>query len=107
MSGFERGPGMIWNLDTAWLLMAIATVVVLSFFFGAALDYLMRDDGFGSTGNMIIVSVGFFLGIVAVNQQGYDLHELHRAVMVGLAGAFVCLALMTLLKGMIARFLTD
>ena len=74
---------MIWNLDTPWLLMAIATVVVLSFFFGSALDYLMRDDGFGSTGNMMIVSTGFFLGIVGANQQGYDLHELHRAVVVG------------------------
>jgi hypothetical protein len=98
---------MIWNLDTSWLLMAVATVVVLSFFFGSALDYLMRDDGFGSTGNMMIVSTGFFLGIVSANRQGYDLHEMHLAVLVGLAGAFVCLGTMTLLKAMIARFLSD
>jgi hypothetical protein len=97
---------MIWNLDTAWLLMAVATVVVLSFFFGAALDYLMRDDGFGSTGNMMIVSTGFFLGIVAANHRGFDLHELHLAVLVGLAGAFICLGTMTLLKAMLARYLS-
>lgn len=98
---------MIWNLDTPWLLMAIAIVVVLSLFFGAALDYLMREDGFGSTGNMIIVSTGFFLGILAANQHGYDLHEMHRAVMVGLAGAFVCLSALTLLKAILVRFLSN
>jgi hypothetical protein len=96
---------MIWNLETAWLLMAVATVAVLSFFFGSALNYVMRDDGFGATGNTTIVSTGFFLGIVAVNRQGYDLHDMHVAILVGLAGAFVCLSLLTLLKAMIARFL--
>ena len=97
---------MIWNLDTPWLLMAVATVVVFSFFFGSALHYLMRDDGFGSTGNMIIVSTGFFLGIITANRQGYDLHEMHLAVLVGLVGAFVCLGTLTLLKAMLARFMS-
>ena len=95
---------MIWNLEMAWLLMAVATVVVLSFFFGSALDFLMREDGFGSTGNMVIVSTGFFLGIVSANRHGYDLHEMHLAVLVGLFGAFICLGALTLLKAMIARF---
>jgi hypothetical protein len=98
---------MIWNLETSWLLMAVATVVVLSFFFGSGLHHVMRDDGFGSGGNAAIVSIGFFLAIVGANGQGYDLHEMHRAVVVGLSGAFVCLGTMTLLKAALARLMSD
>ena len=42
---------MIWNLDSGWLMMTVATVGVLAFFFGSALDAIMREDGFGPTGN--------------------------------------------------------
>jgi hypothetical protein len=94
---------MLWNLDAFWLTMAIATVVVLSFFLGAAIDTLTREDGFGATGNMIIIFGGFFLTILAANYQGYSLHELHRAIMVGLVGAFACLASLTLIKAVVAR----
>jgi hypothetical protein len=94
---------MLWNLDASWLMMAIATVAVLSFFLGSAIDWLVRDDGFGSTGNMVIISTGFFIGIMAANQQGYNLRELHLAILVGLLGAFLCLVSLTLLKALIAR----
>lgn len=94
---------MLWNLGAFWLMMAVATVVVFSFFLGSAIDTLMREDGFGITGNMVIIFGGFFLAILAANRQGYSLHELHRAIMVGLAGAFVCLATLTLIKALVAR----
>lgn len=94
---------MLWNLTFGWLTMAIATVAVLSFFFGSALDALMREDGFGSTGNMLILWAGFFLGILAANYQGYNLKELHFAILTGLAGAFVLMSLFTLAKAGVAR----
>jgi hypothetical protein len=94
---------MLWNLDASWLMMAIATVAVLSYFFGSALDALMREDGFGSFGNALIVSGSFFASILAANQEGYNLRELHVAVLVGLGGAFVVLASLTLVKGLLAR----
>ena len=50
----------------------------------------MRDDGFGSTGNTLIVCGGFFLAIFGANYQGYNLRELHLAVLAGIAGAFIC-----------------
>ena len=53
--------------------------------------------------NLVPISTGFFLAILVVNQQGYNLRELHFAVMIGLAGAFVCLASLTLIKGALAR----
>jgi hypothetical protein len=94
---------MLWNLDGFWLMMAIASVAVFSFFFCAALDALTREDGFGSTGNTLIVCGGFFLAIVGANYQGYNLSELHFAVLVGIAGAFVCFSLLTVMKAVITR----
>jgi hypothetical protein len=94
---------MLWNLDVSWLMMAVATVAVLSYFFGAALHWLRREDGFGAFGNAIIISGSFFLSIMFANQQGYNLRDLHIAVVVGLFGAFVVLASLTLIRGLIAR----
>jgi hypothetical protein len=94
---------MLSKLDPAWLMMAIATVGVLSYFFGSALQALMRDDGFGSFGNAIIISGGFFLAIAAANHQGYNLRELHLAIMVGLVGAFLVLTSLTLVRALIRR----
>ena len=98
-----EGSQMIWNLDAMWLMMAIALVVVLSYFFGSALDALMRDDGFGANGNAVIVACGFFLTILGANYQGYNLRDMHQAIIVGLAGAFVVLASLTLLRAVVRR----
>src|SRR5438034_9023983 len=73
----RKGRRMLMKLDPAWLMMAIATVSVLSYFFGAALDALRRDDRFGSFGNAIVMSRGFFLTILAANYRGHVLHGLH------------------------------
>ena len=84
---------MIWNLDSGWLMMAVATVAVLAFFFGAALDAIMREDGFGPTGNMILFTAGFFIAVIAANTYGISLRDLKLAVAWGLGGAFVLVSL--------------
>ena len=71
---------MLWKLDPAWLMMAVATVAVLSYYFGTALNAVMRGDGFGPFGNAIIVSISFFVAILFANEHGYNLRELHLAV---------------------------
>lgn len=94
---------MLWNIDTGWLLMAVATVAVLSFFFGAAIDALMRQDSFGMMGNGTLICGGFFLGIYLANLQGYNLRELHLAIIVGVVGGFVLLFSATFVKAMVMR----
>lgn len=94
---------MIWNLDSGWLMMAVATVAVMAFFFGAALDAIMREDGFGPTGNMVIFTSGFFLAVFIANGQGFNLSDLKLAVAWGLSGAFVAIAVLALLKAAIVR----
>ena len=94
---------MIWNLDTGWLMMAVAVVAVLAFFFGAALDAIMREDGFGPTGNMILFTVGFFMAVIVANTYGISLRDLKLAVAWGLGGAFALVAVLALAKAGLQR----
>ncbi|NGN44878.1 hypothetical protein G6N74_27855 [Mesorhizobium sp. CGMCC 1.15528] len=94
---------MLWNLEPGWLMMAFAAVTVMALFFGAALDAIMRDDGFGPIGNMVIFTGGFFAAIVLVNSWGISLRDLTQAVAAGLSGAFIVIAVLALLKAGISR----
>lgn len=95
---------MIWNLDPAWLMMAVAFVMVLALFFGAALDVIMHEDGFGPIGNMVLFTVGFFAAIVLANYSGINLKDLKLAMATGLIGAFVSIAFLAMVKAGIARW---
>ncbi|MCX8567817.1 MULTISPECIES: hypothetical protein [Hyphomicrobiales] len=95
---------MLWNLDPGWLMMAVAFVAVMAFFFGAALDAIMKEDGFGPTGNMLLFTAGFFGAVIVANSYGISLRDLKLAVAWGLGGAFVFISLLALLKAAAARF---
>jgi hypothetical protein len=94
---------MLSSLDTSSLIFAIAIVAILSLMLGMALDGVMQDDGFGPFGNMIVITVGFFLGIFAANRWGIRFGELEIAVATGLGGAFLALLLLSLPKAGIER----
>jgi hypothetical protein len=94
---------MLWNLDASWLMMAVAVVAVLSFMLGSVLNGVMGDDGFGPTGNMLVITAGFFLSIFTANSWGVSLRDLVMAVGVGLGGAFLCLFGLALLKAGLSR----
>lgn len=94
---------MLWNLEPSWLMMAVASVIVMALFFGSALHAIMRDDGFGPIGNMVLFTAGFFIAIAAVNSWGVNLRDLTRAMATGLGGAFVVIATLAILKGVLAR----
>ena len=94
---------MIWNLDSGWLMMAVATVAVLGFFFGTALDAIMREDGFGPTGNTILFTAGFFIAVIVANTFGINLRDLKLGVAWGLGGAFALVSILALAKAGLAR----
>lgn len=94
---------MLWNLDPGWLMMAVAFVAVMAFFFGAALDAIMKEDGFGPTGNMVLFTAGFFGAVLAANSYGITLRNLSLATAWGLGGAFVFISVLALLKAAVAR----
>jgi len=95
---------MLWNLDTGWLLMAVAAVCIIAFIFGTALDAIMRDDGFGPTGNMVVFATGFFTAILALNSYGVPLRDLTVANATGLAGAFLSISILAVMKAALQRF---
>jgi uncharacterized membrane protein YeaQ/YmgE (transglycosylase-associated protein family) len=94
---------MLWNLEPSWLMMAAASVIVMALFFGSALHAIMRDDGFGPIGNMVLFTAGFFIAVVAADSWGVDLRDLTRAMAAGLGGAFVTIAVLAVLKGVFVR----
>jgi hypothetical protein len=90
---------MLLHLDTSWLLTAVASVAVFSFFFGTALDAIMKDDGFGSTGNTLLFTVGFFVAVLVRKFLWVTLRDLKLAVAWGLGGAFMLISALALLEG--------
>jgi hypothetical protein len=94
---------MLWNLEPSWLMMGVAGVIVMALFFGSALHAIMQEDGFGPIGNMVLFTAGFFITIVAANSWGINLRDVTRAVATGLGGAFVVIAVLAILKGVLAR----
>ncbi|MBA1144847.1 hypothetical protein [Mesorhizobium neociceri] len=94
---------MLLHLDTSWLLMTVASVAVFGFFFGSALDAIMEEDGFGSTGNTLLFTLGFFVAIMIANEHGIVLRDLKLAVAWGLGGAFAFIGALALLKAGLAR----
>ena len=94
---------MLWNLGPGWMLLALVSVGILSFIIATALDALMGENGFGASGNAIILTIGFFLSILVANKLGYRLSDLERAVAVGVGGAFVCFVTMTITRGILQR----
>ena len=101
---WRKGPDMLWNMDPAWLMMAVAFVTVLSFFFGSIMDAIMLDDGFGPVGNTAVITVGFFAAIFLLNCKGIVMPNLTFAMATGLGGAFIILAVLAMLKAGLARF---
>jgi len=95
---------MLLHLDTSWLLMTVASVAVFGFFFGAALDAIMKEDGFGSSGNTLLFTFGFFFAIMAANEHGISLKDLKIAVAWGLGGAFTFISVLALVKAGLARW---
>ena len=93
---------MLSKLDTPWLVFAVAAVAMLSYLFSTGLNALLREAGFGTVPNAIIMMFGFFGAIYAGNFVGMRF-SLIEGVFVGLAGAFVLLLALVLLKAALDR----
>ncbi len=100
---FLRSYTMIWHLDTQWILMAFASVGILSFMLGLALDGIMGRDGFGAVLNAIIITTAFFGTIYICNMAGISLRRLEIAVPYGLTGAFGVYSFLALVKAGLSR----
>ena len=94
---------MFLHLDTSSLLLMVAMVAAFGFFFGTALDAILKEDGFGPTGNTLLFMLGFFASLTIANKHGVSLSDLKLAVAWGLGGAFSLIAVVALIKAGLAR----
>lgn len=93
---------MLSKLDTTWLVFAVAAVAMLSYLFSTGLNALLREAGFGTVANAVIMSFGYFAAIYAGNFFGIRF-SLIEGVFVGLAGAFALMLVLVLLKAVLDR----
>lgn len=94
---------MFLHLDTTWLLFAFAIIAGFGFFFGAALDAIMKESGFGPTGNTLLFIFGFFAAVVVAHRHGISLSDPKMAIAWGLGGAFAFISVLALIKAGMAR----
>ena len=94
---------MFLHLDTTELLFALAIIAAFGFFFGAVLDAILKESGFGPTGNTLLFISGFFIAVRVANRHGIALSDLRLATACGLGGAFAFISAVALLKAGLAR----
>lgn len=94
---------MLSKLPMFWQVMAVATVVTLSYPISLMLSALMGQDRFGTVTNMTIVSLGFFGTLYACEHYGYALYGLQHMIMVGTAGAIATAFVLSLMRVGIAK----
>lgn len=89
---------MLGKLPFFWLMMSVSTVAVISYFISLMIDGVFGKDGFGTIGNMVVLTGGFFLGLIVAEKLRYAVHGLQMATFVGLAGALATFLVLAILK---------
>jgi hypothetical protein len=84
-------------------LIAMCAVAVISIVFGAILNAILADDGFGPVGNAVVLMAGFYVAVFAAKWQGMPIRDTTFAMATGMGGGFACFALLAILKGGITR----
>ncbi|MCU0832743.1 MAG: hypothetical protein MUC58_14790 [Rhizobiaceae bacterium] len=87
---------MLGKLPFIWLVLAISAVAIASYMMSLVIDGIFGKDGFGTIGNMVVFTVGFFGALIVAEMLGFRLRGLQMATFTGLGGAiglFLTLAL--------------
>ncbi|WEX10110.1 hypothetical protein [Chelativorans sp. AA-79] len=93
---------MLTRLDPIWLVFAVAAVSMLAYLFSVALQGVLRDAGFGVVANAAVITAGFFAAIHLGNSREMRF-DLAGGALTGVAGAFVLLLAVVLLKAALKR----
>lgn len=89
---------MPWTLTTEGLLIALAIVAVSSFIIAIGADSIVGEDGFGASGNAVLMTLGFFLTVLIVRQLGWSGDNVRSGVGAGMVGAFLTLTVAMLVR---------
>jgi hypothetical protein len=96
---------MLMKLSGYWLAFAVITVAVISYFVALTIDGVFGKDGFGTIGNMVVLTIGFFGGMVMFESAGYRLAGFQVSTYVGVGGALLTFTLLAFLKLILDKLL--
>lgn len=85
------------------LAIGLTVVAAIAFLSGTVLDAVLKENGFGPTGNALLVSAGFLTAVYLASRQGVVLSDLKLVAAYGLGGGFTLFAALALLKAGLAR----
>ena len=94
---------MLSKLSVFWLGFAVVTVGVISYFLALMIQGVFGKDGFGTIGNMVVLTAGFFGGIVVYERLGYYLNNFQVSTYVGVGGALITFLILAFCKMIIDR----
>ncbi len=86
------------KLSIFWLSFAVVAVAVISYFVALTIDGVFGKDGFGTIGNMVVLTTGFFGGVIVYERLGYYLSNFQVSTFVGIGGALLTFVVLAFLK---------
>jgi hypothetical protein len=93
------------KLSFYWLSFAVITVGVISYFVALTIDGVFGKDGFGTIGNMVVLTLGFFGGMVGYEWIGYSLSSFQVSTYVGVGGALLTFMTLAFCKLILDRIM--
>ncbi|KQZ33470.1 hypothetical protein ASD50_00880 [Mesorhizobium sp. Root552] len=93
----------MWDMDMGGLAIGLTVVAAIAFLSGTVLDAVVKENGFGPTGNALLVTAGFVTAVYLANRQGLIFADLKLATAYGLGGGFALFAALALIKAGLAR----
>ena len=103
-SGQRKRPAMFFFMDTQTQLFLFTSILLCSFFLASAMHGVLGRDGFGVIGNLIVITTGFYLGLWLGRYYGLSVRNFEIGVLAGLAGSFLSLLSLTVMKAFLSRF---
>lgn len=90
---------MLWQLSTNDWVVSLAFISSMSYIIGWFCDHILGATGFGHIGNWLLILLGAYSGMYALNMYGYQLTWYpHYTLAAVLCGSLVTLISMCLIK---------
>jgi hypothetical protein len=86
------------KLSPFLLMMSITVVSVLSYFVSLSINGIFGRDGFGTIGNMVVLTFGFFGTFMVAEYFAYPIRGLQMHTFFGVAGALTTFTVLAILK---------
>lgn len=90
---------MLWDMSLNDWVLSSAFFCCLAYVTAYVADLILRSTGFGTIGNWLLLLIGCYSGLLAVNLYGFELHWFpHITIAVVVAASSVLLMTMCLIK---------